>query len=141
MRRPCRGHRDLTPRFPVGAEEAAFLVHELLVRTRAAGAALLWLDGRRQLLDLFAVVCGDDEVEEVAATVLRAPWSPVEGLVVGSRLSEGSGTGAGAGAGPPGEAAVERWRALRARFAGAGVELVDWLLVGEEVIWSLAEVD
>jgi hypothetical protein len=119
----------------VGAEEAAFFVHELLVRTPAAGAALVWLDARHQLLDLFAVVCGDHEVEEVAATVLRAPWSPVSGLVVGSRLPHDRS------ADPPGPAEVDRWRALRARFDGSPVDLVDWLLVGEEVIWSLDEVD
>jgi hypothetical protein len=119
----------------VGPEEAAFFVHELLVRTPAAGAALVWLDARHQLLDLFAVVCGDHEVEEVAATVLRAPWSPVAGLVVGSRLPDGSGTD------PPGPGAVDRWRSLRERFGGSDVELVDWLLVGEEVIWSLTEID
>jgi hypothetical protein len=69
----------------VGPEEAAFFVHELLVRTPAAGAALVWLDARHQLLDLFAVVCGDHEVEGVAATVLRAR----------GRRSPGSSSGRG----------------------------------------------
>jgi hypothetical protein len=132
VRRACRGHRRLTPRFPVGPEEAAFFVHELLVRTPAAGAAVLWLDERHELLDLFAVVCGDHEVEDVASAVLRTP-SPVAATVVGSRLAPGVES--------PGDDLLVRWRALRARFDPDAVELVDWLVVGEEVIWSLDEVD
>ena len=134
MRRSCRDHRDLTPRFPVGPDEAAFFVHELLARAPAAGAALLWLDDRRQLLDLFAVLCDETEAEDVAGKVLEVERSPVAGVVLGSRLP--------APLDRPGPDHLARWRMLRARFeAAAHVELVDWLVVGDDVIWSLSEVD
>ena len=139
MRR-CRAHRpdDLRPTFPVGADEAAFLVHGLLDRTPAAGVAVVWLDAGHDLLDLFTVEATVADVDDIAGVVLE-PWSPVRALVLGSRH---------AGPGPPGDDLQQRWQALRARFdAGsailggetARVDLLDWFVVGGEVLWSLAE--
>lgn len=134
MRQSCRSHRIQSG--IVRPETAMAIMSVLLRGFRERGeveprVAVLWLDRRHRLLDSFVVRADDADVEEVAEPVLRARGSPVGAVVLGSWLPEGRRQ--------PTKADRRRFAEMQRRHADAGIELLDWYVLGERRCWSMAE--
>ncbi len=133
MRRSCRAHRPAGGglSFVVGPGEAVYLVHGLITRSPDRPSAFLWLDGRHRLIDLFAVDVGHHEVERVVEAMTEWPPSPVRAVVLGSPLPVGMVA--------PDDGELARIVDLRGRYERVAIDLLDWLVVGDDLVWSLAE--
>lgn len=131
MRRRCLSHRGDAR--VVGPQLARHIIEVLLHADRLReGVAMVWLDGRRRLLDTMVVRCSERELEEAAAPVLDVGRSPVRAVVLGSWLPDGRRR--------PTREERRRYVRLRRRHADAGVELLDWFVLGPRgQLWSLAE--
>ncbi len=135
MRSSCR-RRSVAAIAPfIDSVDDALFVIDASMTTDRFGLSVLLLTGGRRLLAVIELRDVDEARVDAACDMLLEAASGSEAAWRAAVVAtDRTGRGVGATADDH-----QRFRQLRERFSGAGIELIDWLLLDRAMVCSLAE--